>query len=332
MNKIKHKLLLLPLTFLFASQAFAQDPEFTQFFASPIYTNPAFAGTASGGRIVANYRMQWPSLPGTFVTLATAYDQHFDAVGGGIGIIVTSDRAGQGILKTTTISGIYSYELRVNRKLTFKAGIQASFYQKSIDFDKLTFSDMIEPRSGFKFPTSEPLPRDNKSFANFSTGILAYTKNFYAGFAIHNLTQPNQSFYNSAALGNELPRRYTFHSGMIIPLGGNKNKPLSEQNTICPNILFMVQKEFNQVNLGFYINKGPLVSGLWFRQTSENGDALMVLIGFRQKSFRFAYSYDLTVSDARAAATGSHELSTSIEWKPRQRPKGPKKINCPDFY
>ena len=30
-----------------AFQAQAQDPEFTQFYAAPIYTNPAMAGTAA---------------------------------------------------------------------------------------------------------------------------------------------------------------------------------------------------------------------------------------------------------------------------------------------
>ena len=40
----------------------AQDPQFTQFYANPLYLNPAFAGTARCPRICMNYRNQWPNL------------------------------------------------------------------------------------------------------------------------------------------------------------------------------------------------------------------------------------------------------------------------------
>jgi len=334
MKALRHHLLLLTLFIFTAGTAMAQDAELTQFFASPLYTNPAFAGTADGGRMTMNYRNQWPSLDGSFVTYSAAYDQSFKSIGGGIGIIATGDKAGPGLLTTNSISGIYSYELRAGRKknIIFKASMQASFVHKYIDFSKLTFTDMIEPKSGFKFPTNEPFPNSpNKSFANFATGFLVYTQTFYAGLAVHNLTQPNESFYNSSSLASNLPRRYTFHAGMVIPLDHNKNKPLNERNSLSPNILFMKQAEFVQVNLGFYINKGPLVTGLWYRQTSENGDALMMLLGFRKNNFRFGYSYDLTVSSAKPAAAGSHEFSASVQWKNKPGVKRPKSNICPTF-
>ena len=47
----------------------------------------------------------------------------------------------------------------------------------------------------------------------------------------------------------------------------------------------MLQNKFTQMNIGFYYNKGPLVTGLWFRQTFgeyTNSDALMALVGFRK--------------------------------------------------
>ena len=46
----------------------AQDPIFTQFYSNPVYLNPAFSGTNKCPRFVMNYRNQWPSFPGAFVT------------------------------------------------------------------------------------------------------------------------------------------------------------------------------------------------------------------------------------------------------------------------
>ena len=63
----------------------------------------------------------------------------------------------------------------------------------------------------------------------------------------------------------------------------------------------------------------------------RNADALILLLGFRKDKFKFGYSYDVTVSDARGAVLGSHEISAGIEWcakKPNRKfPKNP----CPSF-
>jgi len=60
---------------VFASfTAIAQDPQFTQFYANPLYLNPAFAGTARCPRVTMNYRNQWPVLTGTFVITSASYD------------------------------------------------------------------------------------------------------------------------------------------------------------------------------------------------------------------------------------------------------------------
>ena len=315
----------------FSNSVQAQDPELTQFYAAPLYTNPAFAGTAScGGRIVTNYRNQWPSLPGTFRTFTASYDQHFDGIGGGIGLLAMRDVAGDGLLTTTAFSGIYSYQINVTRKFTIRAGIQATFQQRTIDFTRLRFADQIEARRGFVRPTAETFPNNTVNYPNFAAGFLGYTKTFFFGVAIHNLTEPNQSFYGNSDPGTTVPRRFTLHSGLVIPLEKGRRGREPEM-TISPNVIWMMQEKFMQVNLGFYINKGPLVGGLWFRQTSPNSDALIALLGFRHNQFKFGYSYDFTVSSARAAAPGSHEVSAAIEWCSKKPRKKYRKLTCPDF-
>ena len=148
------KLFILGLIVLSFS-ASAQDPEFTQFYANPLYLNPAFAGTAKGARFSMNYRNQWASLNTPFVTYAVSYDQHFDALGGGIGAQVLYDVAGDGRLSTSMASLAYSYHLNLTPKFTVKASLQTAVQGKRIDFSELVFPDMIHPRQGVIYETIE---------------------------------------------------------------------------------------------------------------------------------------------------------------------------------
>ena len=321
-----------------AFSAKAQDPEFTQFFANPLYTNPAFAGSTQGPRFALNYRNQWPSISGSYVTYAASYDQHFDGIGGGIGAQVWHDQAGDAKLSTTYVSGIYSYDIRVKDEgrdnfLIVKTALQAAAFQRSIDFSKLTFGDQIDARRGVYKPVSdEKLPSrsvENTDFIpDFSFGALAFTKQWYAGLAIHHIIEPSQSFFGNP--NSTLPRKYTLNLGMTIAIDKYNREPTT---FISPNILFQRQAQFTQVNFGAYLIKNYFIAGLWYRQTRPNSDALMALVGVKKDAIKIGYSYDLTVSSARSAAPGSHEVSLIIELKNpnRNQTKKWRKISCPDF-
>ena len=156
----------------------AQDPEFTQYYAIPLYTNPAFAGTAycnqgrGGGRAVVNYRNQWPSLPGTFVTTAASFDQHFNKLGGGVGLLVMDDRAGEGLLTSTSVSVIYSYQFTVNNNFAIRFGVEGQYGQRSIDWQRLRFEDQISPTQGFVNPTAEPYASGQSKFCKLCSRLV----------------------------------------------------------------------------------------------------------------------------------------------------------------
>ena len=317
-------LVLSSLVFISEKTAYAQDPEFTQFYSNPIYLNPAFAGTARCPRFVMNYRNQWPALSGTFVTYSASYDQHFDALQGGLGLMVYNDKAGEGTLTTTNISGMYAYQLNINRQFSIRAAVQGSYIQKKIDWAKFVFGDMIDPRYGFLYNTAETQPPD-KAYSDFSAGLLAYSAKIYGGLAVHHLTQPREGFYNTP--NDQLPMKITVHAGALIPLEKGRNS----STYISPNILYQQQKKFQQLNLGLYINRGPLVGGLWYRFVFGNSDAAIVLIGIQQGIFKFGYSYDLTVSKLAAASSGSHEFSFAMQLECKPKTKKFRSISCPSF-
>jgi len=306
------------LTFLVLfSELRAQDPHFTQFYANPLYLNPAFAGTARCPRIALNYRNQWPNLSGTYVTYSASFDRHFDFLAGGLGLIVMNDDQARGTLRTTNVSLIYSYHAPVTREFSLKFGIQATYFQKVLDKTKLNFGDMIDPRRGFVWNTNEVVPIAQKKNADFSAGILGYSKTYFVGVAAHHITQPDEGM-----LGNSpLPFKLTGHGGIIIPLEKGNESYLS------PNLLFMMQEQFRQIFLGMYYVKGVLTAGLWYR----NKDAVVALIGITKSGFKFGYSYDITVSKLAGNTAGSHEVSLQIQFECKPKKKKYRTISCPSF-
>lgn len=318
---LKRKICLLIFLCTSVASVFGQDPEFTQFYANPLYLNPAFAGSQKCPRICLNYRNQWPSLSGNFVTYSASYDQFIDPIAGGIGILIMNDQAGEGTLTTTSASLMYAYHLNVSREFSIKFGMQATYFQKKVDWSKLRFGDQIDSRYGFVYETTEIQPETTKEFIDFSAGILAYTSRLFGGIAVNHLLEPDERFftYNESPL----PRKFTGHAGAIIPLTSD-----DEDGTfISPNILFQMQQDFRQLNFGVYVAKQPLVGGLWYR----NKDSFIALVGLQQGIFKFGYSYDITVSKLRNAAAGSHEFSLGLQFTCRPKTKRFRAIKCPAF-
>lgn len=315
-----------------ASVSAAQDPIYTQFYANPLYLNPALTGVEKCPRVVMNYRNQWPGLNqgnGNFVTYSASYDQNVDGLSGGLGLLLMQDREGaNGVFKTTRATLMYSYNLNVNRKLSLRIGLSAAYFQKSIDWSQLTFGDMIDERYGFVYNTGETEPKQSVQNVDFGAGFLAYTKYFYGGFAVDHLTEPQEDFL----LADEtvLPRKFTGHLGFVIPI--NKRHP--EDGAISPNIMYQSQgKAFsltptaNQLFIGLYGYKGPIVGGLWYR----GKDAFAVLIGMKTDHVRFGYSYDITVSKLTNKSGGSHEVSLALIFNCKPKKKQFRALSCPEF-
>ena len=240
-NRIFSIFIIIAMFLCISNNVKAQDPAFSQFYANPLYLNPAFAGASEGGcpRATLNYRDQWPGISRAYVTTSASWDQHV------------------------------------------KAGFEASYRMITLNWEDFTFGDMIDPQFGFIYPTNEDIANypTTKGIPDFSTGFLAYTNNFFAGFAAHHLTQPNDGFISES----ELPTKITAHIGGNLPLSKYKNTI----TTISPNFLYQKQKDFQQFNYGLYVNRGPVVGGLWARNSAKNFDSFILMVGLIQDSFKF---------------------------------------------
>ncbi len=331
-----HKKLLFVLLLLSASVLLkAQDPSFSQYYGNPMYLNPALTGSKVCPRLMLNYRNQWPAISGTFVTYSAAYDQYVSALSGGVGIMVMSDNMADGLVTSNSVSGMYSFRLELAKKMTLNMGFQGSYIQNKLNWDKLTFGDMLPGRPGDPLlPTSENVSdyRLTVSMVDFSSGILlGYNERAYIGVAAHHMTQPDNNFNKAAGEPGKLDMKITAHAGALFGLGNTGRAVEVEDLSISPNIMYQQQGAYHQVNVGAYLNVHPFVVGGWYRHNLENPDAVIVLLGFMANRMKIGYSYDYTVSGLTNETGGAHEISFAYQFDCTEKTFKLKAIKCPRF-
>jgi len=310
MNKQLTKFVMTLILSATIGVSWAQDPIFSQFYANPLYLNPALAGSALTPRLTLNYRNQWPSLDANFVTYGASYDQYLPNINSGVGVSFITDRAGQGALVNGGISALYSYRLKLNREMFVNFGVKASFFQNKLDWNSLTWGDQYDPTRGLVFVTEETPPTStSKSIVDFSAGaVYSYKDIFFGGIAVDHLTQPSNGFYDDKL--SKLHIKTTIHAGAVIDLRNKRYRGARyDRITVSPNIIYQQQQNFKQLNIGVYLNKNPFVIGTWYRHDVTNGDAVIVLLGFQHENLKFGYSYDITISKLQNATGGAHEIS-----------------------
>jgi len=335
---------MLALTILVCpQQASAQDAQFSQFYASPLYLNPAFAGSTGQTRVGINYRNQWPSVPASFQSSNVFIDHFIPRYQSGVGLLVAYDREGLAALRSISVGAQYAYVLKLSKKLTFRPGFQVGFTQRDINFNRLTFGDQFDQNGFIGIPTAETFNTgENRIFADLSAGGLLYAQNFWVGFAAHHLNTPDQSLLGEDP--SRLPIRYSVHGGYKIPLRTNKvlkgrNMDGKERSMVISG-QYKRQAPFSQLDIGAYAILEPVVIGLWYRgipvgpEGLGNNESIVTLIGFTANKFNLGYSYDITISGLGSESGGAHEISLVYEFfsgDPRKPSYDSRRVPCPKF-
>ena len=136
-----------------------QDLQLTQFYAAPIYLNPAFAGANADSRLATTYRNQWAALPRAYNSYLISYDRYLSNFKSGVGIMLTTDKSGTSALSNNTIGANYAYDYKFSRIWSASIGLRASYCYRSLDFSRLLFGDQISrgASSSIQTPTPEKI-------------------------------------------------------------------------------------------------------------------------------------------------------------------------------
>lgn len=342
-------LLLCVLMLAFDGTVTAQDPQFSQFYAAPLYLNPAMAGATGQARAGINYRNQWPAIDANFTTMSAYFDYFIEDYNSSVGIILNQDREGLAGLKSLSVGLQYAYELKINENLGFRPGVQVALFNRDINFDKLTFGDQYDPSTGqfLDQPTAETFRTNfSKTFVDISFGGVLFTRSAWLGISAWHLTEPNQSIIDEKS---PLPRKYSFHGGFKFYLKpgstGSGIYTRKAERSIAPAIQYRHQGKFDQMDVGLYFTAEPLVLGAWYRGVPfkniddfVNNESIVLLLGFTQlgakDAINIGYSFDYTISKLGSGSGGAHEFSLTYTWpmrNPRKPPKDKLMIPCPDF-
>ncbi len=330
-------ILLVVLSSLYSKNTLmAQDPQFSQYYAAPLYLNPGLVGINQKGRMGINYRSQWPNLEANFETFSAYFDNHFEDYYSSVGLLFTSDREGIAGLRSTSIGIQYAYQLNLNYRWTFRPGVQAAYTIRDLDFDKLTFGDQFDNTGQISPTTSEIFNTGFKAqFFDLSFGGIFYSPSLWFGAAIHHVTEPNQSIAGGDA---PLPRRVSLHGGYRIPFGPAATRTTREYS-ITPSFNYRSQGDFDQLDLGAYFTFSPMLVGLWYRGLPiknedgiANSEAIIFMVGIESSRATFGYSYDYTISDLGIGTGGAHEISITYSFSlsdPLKPSADVRQLKCP---
>lgn len=312
----------------------AQDAQFTQFYAAPMYLNPAFTGVTYEHRFVANYRNQWPGIKRAYQTYMASYDYNMSDINSGLGITVMQDRAGTAGLTHTQFGINYAYHFKVSKLAEIRLGANLNYNMKRIDFGKLKFNDQITTGSSV---STEAANYEQLNFMDFAAGALLNSTEYWLGLSAKHLTQPNSSLTGDRV---PLPLSLSLHGGYRFIIEQKSKNDIKRY--ISPAFNYRHQQKYDQLDIGVYYYHLPLNVGLWYRglpfknygPTYSSRESIAILVGFdiTEYNLRIGYSYDLTISKLGVAnSLGGHEVSLVYEIAKKKKKTRRVLVSCPKF-
>ncbi|HEX5024853.1 MAG TPA: PorP/SprF family type IX secretion system membrane protein [Agriterribacter sp.] len=318
----------------------SQDLHFSQFFNSPLTTNPANTGFLPDNdyRLGANYRQQWASIPAQFKTIsifgdAQAFRDRFESGWVGLGGAILRDVAGSGNLTSTKVYGSAAYHQMLGSTGLLSAGFNIGWANKRVDVTKFTFDNQWNG----KFFDAGAVSGENFTATNINYLDVQVGLNYawfptdrmylHGGVSVHHVNGPKETFFNtSSGYDNSIARRYIVFLDAALKA--------NDRVIVSPGAYFTTQAKAQELTLGLHANynlsgdgEKQVIGGLYYR----NGDAVIPMVGFQWKSVRLMFSYDATTSSLKNYnnMAGASEFALLYQGFYNQYSQSLRQMQCP---
>lgn len=328
-------LLLTALWSMVAGGVGAQDIHFTQFFHTPLATNPGLMGAFDGDhRVHAVFRQQWRAVTRPYRTFGLGYDASnaFGTQGLGLGLWLFNDKAGDSRLNTFQLAAGPSWTLSPGQgRHAVTAGVQVGFTALSLNDDQLSFDAQY---NGFyhdpTMATNEEFQRASLVHPDLHAGVayrfrVAPRQQVQAGLGLFNLTRPRIGFLGSPP--EPLDLRTTFHlTGQL---------PLSTALDLLPTVQYMAQGRFRELLLGalvryILVDRYGTLRAVRLGGSFRMADAGTVYAGLEYDQWTAGLSYDINTSDLVPASRNRGGFEVTVGRVFRRKPAVPARFKaCP---
>ncbi|MEY3432428.1 MAG: hypothetical protein RL131_364 [Bacteroidota bacterium] len=337
-----NKIILFVLLYFSLERSTAQDLHFSQFFNSPLSTNPANTGfiPSSDYRLGAHYREQWASIPVPYKTISIYGDfqfmrDRFRSGWMGLGGMLLQDVAGSGNLRSTKAYASVAYHQMLGNTGLLSAGFNLGYAGKQINETKLTFDNQWNGRFfDASIPSGELFLNNSIGYFDMQAGLnYAYfpTDNVYlhGGFSVHHLNRPSESFFGDIpGYDNTIQPRSIFFADAMIKINNSI--------IVSPSLYYTQQAKAAEFVGGVHFNynifnagEQQLIGGIYFRP----GDSYIPMIGYQWRNFKFMFSYDITTSQLKNFnnARGATEMYLQYDGIYSDMFAGGRQNMCPRF-
>lgn len=326
-------ILMLLLQFGIVIKVQAQvDPHFSQYYANPLWLNPALTGVIDGDlRFNSIFKSQWASVGNAYKTAGFSTDYRpTNQVG--LGLNVINQRAGAVGYNYFAAYASFGYAVALSTEYEWlNFGVQAGMINRSVDPGKFQTDSQFDPSGGGynpNLPINENFIASNATVFDASAGAFYHdddpdkVANLFVGVSLAHLSRPKDPF---AAEGSnyKLPIRYNFHGGVRINM--------SEYFALTPHAIYIKQGPNKVTVLGGYTetkfrNENILILGGMYRLN----DAAIANVGYRINNLTIGASYDFNTSAFNAATNGQGGIELSVSYVFRRGALGPAPV-CPRF-
>lgn len=293
---MKQIFLTISMALVFVSANAQNESLISHYLIAPILINPAVAGFKETHQIIFNGRTQWTAFPDAPKTVGVQYNGPIGKTFG-LGVGLSSESAA----KLNLLKFRLNYAFRFNIQETIKLGIGFSTEYQQV---RLGGNILSQPIYDFDDILSGAV--DGRQIFDASFGVFGtFNDQTFAGISFANLIRARLDDIVSSNDERNFLRYYLIYAGhkLIFNDGAVSVEPslLLRQIQNSP-----FQADVN-LKLGFMEDR--IIGGLSYRSLKTIG----LLFGTEiSESFRFFYSYDMTLQDIQQFSSGGHEISIGI--------------------